>query len=114
MTSAGICTGDLRRRVTLQQRSSEAANSYGQASTSWTDVVSTWADIQPMNGRELMSAQAQQSEVTHQVEIRYRTGVLPRMRVVYQSRVFEIQSVIDVGMQHRRLTLMCSEGLTQG
>ena len=114
MTSAAIRTGDLRRRITIQQRSSESPDGFGQASTSWTDVVSTWADIQPMNGRELMSAQAQQSEVTHQVEIRYRTGVLPRMRVVYQSRVFDIQSVIDVGMQHRRLQLQCSEGLNQG
>ena len=114
MTSGSIRTGDLRRRITIQQRSSETADSFGQASTSWTDVVSTWADIQPMSGRELQAAQAQQSEVTHQVEIRYRAGVLPRMRVSYQTRVFDIQSVIDVGMQHRRLTLMCSEGLTQG
>jgi SPP1 family predicted phage head-tail adaptor len=36
------------------------------------------------------------------------------MRVIYQGRVFDIQSVIDVDTQHRRLALMCSEGLNQG
>jgi SPP1 family predicted phage head-tail adaptor len=48
------------------------------------------------------------------VVIRYRSGVLPAMRVIYQGRVFDIQSVIDVDTQHRRLALMCSEGLNQG
>lgn len=113
MSGASLRSGDLRRRVTIQQRTA-TQDTFGQSSVTWTDLFSCWADIQPMNGRELLAAQAQQFEVTHQVVIRWRSGVTPAMRVVYQGRFMDVQSVIDVDTQHRRLTLMCSEGLNRG
>jgi SPP1 family predicted phage head-tail adaptor len=113
MSQNGLRSGDLRRRVTVQQRT-VSVDTFGQQAVSWSSFLECWADIQPSSGRELIAAQAQQSEVTHQVVIRYRSGVLPAMRVLYQGRVFDIQSVIDVDTQHRRLALMCSEGLNQG
>lgn len=105
--------GSLRRRVTLQSRAT-AHDAYGQQSTSWATVATTWADIQPLSGRELLSAQAQQAETTHKVLIRYRAGVTSAMRLLYQGRVFNIQSVTDPDMAHVTLELLCSEGLNQG
>lgn len=108
-----VRTGDFTRRVTLQSRSS-TPNGFGQASQTWSDVLTCWARLEPLSGRELMLAQATSAEVTHQVEIFYRPSITAAMRVVYQGRFFNILSVIDPDMAHVTLELLCSEGLNQG
>ena len=103
----------MNRRATIQQRST-GKDTFGQQSMTWTDYLPVWAYIEPMTGRELIAAQAQQSEVTHQVVIRYRAGITAAMRLVYEGRIFDILSVVDTDTQHRRLVLQCAEGLTAG
>lgn len=105
--------GELRRQVQIQQRNS-TQDSFGQRVQTWATVATTWADIQPLSGRELETAQAVRSEVTHTVVIRYRPGVTAAMRVVYQGRYFNVLSVIDVDTRHKVMQLLCSEGLNDG
>jgi len=102
--------GDLRRQITLQSRST-TRDTFGEPALTWTNVATVWAAITPLSGRELELAQAMNSEISHQVQIRYRSDVTSAMRVVYQGRYFNILSVMDVEMRHRELQLMCSEGL---
>ena len=113
MTWAGVRAGDLKRRITIQQRSA-SVDTFGQQLVTWSNLLTSWAEIQPTSGREMVSAEAQQFEISHQITIRYRSTITPAMRVLYEGRVFEIMSVLDQDTQHRRLTLMCSEGPTQG
>lgn len=105
--------GSLRRQVMLQTRS-PSEDTFGQQTQTWGGDTPVYADIEPLSGRELMAAQAVNTEITHQVVIRYRIGVTPAMRALYQGRVFNILSVIDDQMAHITLTLLCSEGLTTG
>lgn len=102
----------LNRRITLQQRGTP--NPMGPSAADWSDVVTTWAEIRPLQGRELVSAQAINAEVTHEVLIRYRANVTSSMRAVYQGRVLDIRAVLDEVTAHRFQRLLCSEGLTQG
>lgn len=105
--------GQLRRRVTIQQRSA-TQDEYGQPLTDWTDVATVYAAVEPLNGRELLAAQAVNSEVSHNVTIRYRAGVTPAMRLNYGGRLFNIHAVLDENERHRMLTLQCSEGMNDG
>ena len=105
--------GQLRKRLTIQKRST-VQDSYGQPSTSWSDVVTVWGAVEPLSGRELMAAEAVQSEITHQVIIRYIAGITSKMRVLYGTRIFDIQNVLDENERHRMLTLLCLEGLSDG
>jgi SPP1 family predicted phage head-tail adaptor len=105
--------GTLRRQVTIQARSS-TPDTFGQSVRTWTNLVTTSADIEPLSGRELEVARAVQAEVTHQVTIRYRTGLTDAMRVVYQGRYFNINSILDVGTRHETLQMLCTEGLDDG
>ena len=41
--------------------------------------------------------------------IRYLSGIVPKMRVKYGSRIFDILSVINVSERNRELQLMCRE-----
>lgn len=105
--------GDFNRRIAIQQRSS-TVDAFGQASPTWSDLLTCWARIEPLSGRELVLAQAQNAEVTHLVEVMYRPTVTAAMRVVYQGRIFNVLSVIDPDMAHVTLELLCSEGLNKG
>jgi SPP1 family predicted phage head-tail adaptor len=105
--------GHLRRQITLQRRAT-GMDADGQQLTTWSDVCTTWASIEPAAGRELLMGQAMQSEITHRVTIRWRTGVTSAMRVLYQGTPYNVHAVIDVEMRHHALELLCSQGLNQG
>lgn len=105
--------GDLNRQVSLQQRTS-ARDTFGQGSVTWTEIAKVMAAIKPLSGRELQIAQAMNAEVTHEVTIRWRRTINAGMRLVYQSRIFDIHSIVDVEMRHEALQLSCGEGLTGG
>ena len=105
--------GDMGRRITIQARGA-GADSYGQQVSTWADVLTCWASIEPIDGRELLTAKSINAEVSHRVVVRYRAGIIAAMRVVYQGRFFNILSVIDPDTAHVALHLLCSEGLNQG
>lgn len=105
--------GELNRRITLQNRS-PTVDSVGQQSTVWTDALTTWANITQLAGRELLAAQAVNAETTHELTLRWRTGISSAQRAVYQGRIFNVLGVIDRDTGRRWLTLLCSEGLTLG
>lgn len=110
---------DLRHRITFQRRSTET-DAYGADLVAWVDVATNIpAGISPLNGRELMAAKAVQSEVTHQIDIRYQTFLAnPKdsaaMRIVYRDRHFNIQSVLNVDERRREMRIMAAEGLNDG
>lgn len=105
--------GKLRKRIEIQRRAS-TQDGYGQPLMTWETIASTQAEIEPMNGRELVAAMAVQSEATHTVTIRYRPGITAALRIKYAGRLFNIHSVIDESERHRMLTLLCSEGMNDG
>ncbi len=99
----------MNKRVKLQSpsRSSDEA---GGATVTWTDVASIWAAIEPLTGKEpYVVAQQLQGQVSHKVTIRYRSGLTPGMRVLYDSRIFDVKSVIDPKERHSILILACEE-----
>ena len=106
----GVTAGKLDKRVTLQS-ATEARDGHGQAIPIWSDVATVWAVIDPIRGREYFAAQQVSAETTHRVTIRWRSGVSPKWRVVYGSRTFRIESVINVRERNEQIELMCVEVL---
>lgn len=100
--------GDLRHRITIQQLI-ETRNELGEVVQSWQDFATVWAAIEPLRGREYFDSQQINAEVTTRIRIRYRPGIKPKMRAVYGTRIFDIQSVIDIEERHQEIHLMCKE-----
>lgn len=100
--------GDLRHRITLQSQPT-TQDSYGAPAGDYTDVATVWANINPIAGKELFAAEQFNSEITHRVRIRYRSGVNPSMRVKYGTRTFEIMYVINEYERDNIIQLMCKE-----
>jgi len=102
--------GKLRHRVTIQQ-ATEARNSIGEVTRTWSALATVWANVEPLNGREFIDAQRPEVQVSHRVTMRYRSDVTPQMRVSHDSRTLNIEAVIETGERRRELQLICSEAV---
>lgn len=104
-------SGDLRHKVKIQQLTESVDSTMGGLTSSWGDISSPdeWAAVEPLAGREYHQARSNNSELDTRIRIRYRSGITPRMRVLWGSRTFDIQSVISKDERGRELHLMCKE-----
>lgn len=100
--------GELRSRLTLQAPQ-RAGDDGGGADVTWTDIVSLWGRITPLRGGERAVAGRLAGSVSHEILIRWRTGVEPSMRFNDAGRVLEIHAVMDVGGRRRWLRCLCEE-----
>ena len=98
----------LRHFVTIQE-ATETANSYGEIERTWATFKKRWANIRPLSGRERWAAQQVQANLSHEVLIRYTKDVTPKMRISYNSRTFEIGTVINVDERGAWMRLLCTE-----
>ncbi len=103
-------TGRLRERVTIQTED-VTRDASGQELKTWPDVATVWAQVLPGASAERFLASAGQrvAEVTHTVRIRYRAGITPKMRLVWETRILEIISIVDPDGRTRTSVLLCSE-----
>ncbi len=100
--------GRLRQRLALQA-ATRTPDGGGGASESWTTIAQLWAEIRPTGGTESFEADAVAGRVSHEITIRYRSGVAPAMRLVSGTRRFEILAVIDIEERRRWLKCLCVE-----
>lgn len=98
--------GALHERVTLQAKS-VARDAYGGEVVTWQDQATVWAAVEPINGREYVALRAGQADITLRVRMRYRAGVTPEWRLLWQTRPYDIVDVIDVNARRTELVLMC-------
>lgn len=101
--------GELNRRITIQQPT-VAKDQYKRVTTGWVDFKTVWAAVEPLNGREYIQAQNTNAEITVRFRIRYLPDVTNAMRVLYDGRVFNLNSPpIDLRGAHEEMHLMCVE-----
>lgn len=105
-----IRAGEYRNYITIQTVTT-SQNSDGSSAETWTTQVSVWAKIQPLTGREYFSAQQTQAEMTHNIYMRYTSGIAPDDRVSWGSRVFDIIEAVNVDERGVELILRCKERL---
>jgi SPP1 family predicted phage head-tail adaptor len=103
-----IQPGKLRHSVTIQKLTG-TLDAAGQEVQAWETYGVRWAAIEPLQGRELFSARQIHAEITTRITVRYLAGVTPKMRVLFGSRTFDIQEVINPEERNAELQLMCIE-----
>jgi SPP1 family predicted phage head-tail adaptor len=109
--------GDLRHRVTFQRRSTIEDDNGETAG--WVDVVTVHASVSPLSGRELLTAQTMNAEISHQVVVRFHSALsapikVAAMRILFGDRVFNVHTCMNVDERNRELIMMAAEGLTDG
>ena len=121
MTAAG----ELRQRLTFQSLT-VGQDSYGGITESWLPIIdptdpaynaaafeaaTVWAEVEYLSGRELWQAQQANSEASGRVRMRYRSDIVPTMRIAHGSKYLEIISVLPADNKGRELELLFKEWL---
>lgn len=105
--------GPLRHRVTFQSRKT-GRDAFGQPVEGWDDLATVWASVEPISGRELISAGQNLAELTHRIRCRFVAALVAADRMVYDTRAFDLRSVINPMEVGANLEILASEGLTDG
>lgn len=103
-----IRPGELRERVTLERWAASTDARWG-AGGGWVAFGDVWAGIQPRAAAETTQAKGVQTEITHDVVLRYRPDVDAKTRIRWMNRVLEIVSVLDVEARKRELKIEAKE-----
>ena len=100
--------GLLRHKFTVRTMT-EAQDSAGELIQTWANGNTIWGSISPLSGSESLSGEQITAEVTHKVWIRYDSTVTPGTRLLFGSRVFEINSVLNKDERNIAMELLCKE-----
>jgi len=102
--------GRLRHRITIQSRQL-IDNSILEKVEQWSDYVTVWASVEPVTGNQFYAAKQLTSGVDGKIIMRYRDGILPTMRVLYDGRILTIVSLLTVGERNREIQIFYKEAL---
>ncbi len=100
--------GRLNYRVKLQAIV-PTTDAEGFTVESWQDVATVWAHVAPLLGREALQASQLEEKITHRVTMRYRGDLNNRMRLTFQGRIFQVQSILSPDEARQALQVMCEE-----
>ncbi len=113
-----VSAGELRHRVSIQQYIKGGRDDDGfDMPSSWTLFKKVYCKITPLSTKDLLSAQATDSEVSARMKVRYSSGlgIDTDMRVIWKGRTFAIDSQglddADTGLEYTTFNL--SSGIEQ-
>jgi len=101
-------SGNLKHKIEIQSYT-ETSNDFGEVTKGYSTFKTVYASITPLAGKEYFASKQLNAEVSHKIECRYISGVLPSMRIVYDSRIFNIESVINIREANKTLQIMAVE-----
>lgn len=100
--------GKLRHRIEIQEPT-ETRSASGQATVTWSTIATVWASVEPLRGREFFASKQIQAQVDTRIRIRYISGLTPKMRILWGTRVYLIDSIINPEERNIELQLMVRE-----
>lgn len=107
--------GRLRHRVTIEYPLKIQNESGEVIVDTWRELATVWAAVEPIAGREYLTASEIRAGVTTRIRMRYRDDITPEMRATHDGVIYSIDAVIPINLLGRELHLMCSSGIvTEG
>ncbi|WP_423836800.1 phage head closure protein [Stutzerimonas stutzeri] len=97
--------GSLRNRVQILQLGPRRSST-GATVEEWGVVCTVWADVKGISGRTFVAASGEQSEVTTEIRVRFRSDVHARMRVRSKGQEYEVVAPLP-DTRRTTLLLMC-------
>lgn len=100
--------GELRHLITIQQPIASQSSS-GEETYTWPTYAQVYAAIEPMTMREFYQLDQDTAERTVHFIIRYKAGITAKMRISWDSRLYDIQSIINTKQRNRSMVLIAVE-----
>lgn len=103
-----VRVGQLRHRLAIQT-ATESVDAMGGVSESWATDITVWGQITRKGGGEKTTGEAVKATATHEIVIRYYSGLTPKNRFLFGSREFNILSVRDFDERNCYMICDCVE-----
>jgi SPP1 family predicted phage head-tail adaptor len=104
--------GAMRHPVTIQTVTESQNATTGAITETWSTYATAWASLEPLTARELFAARQTNASVTSRVRMRYVSGLNPKMRLLFGSRYFVIDSILNLGELNAEHELLVHEVIT--
>jgi SPP1 family predicted phage head-tail adaptor len=106
-------SGKLRKRFTIQTYT-DAFNDYGETTaqsddTKWSTFAMRWGSLNAVSGKEYEIGDKVNSKVTHEIVLRYLSGLLPKMRFKLGTRYFNIDRILPDRTDKRNMRVAVIE-----
>lgn len=101
-------TGKLRHRIAIQS-ATETQDAHGGPVRTWSTVATHWGSIEPLQMREIFTAQQVEAQLSHRITLRYYSGLTSAHRLLFGARVFNIHSVRDLDERNRTHEVLAME-----
>ena len=97
--------GKMIHRVSILQETT--VSDISGTAPAWVPFVTTWAQIDPVRGTEVLRAGQDTAQLFLTVKIRWQTGIVSNMRVQALNGLYLIQTVENPGERNVILVLNC-------
>lgn len=104
-----IRSGEMRHQITIQVRSASQDADTGEQVNTWSTFATRRAAVERTTGSEIEASAQRNGRVQTVFRIRFLSGVTPAMRISFNSKVFNILSVVDQRGLCEELILTCEE-----
>src|SRR5688572_19271733 len=88
--------GQMDRKVIIQQKTVGSNPSNEDEEEGWTDLISPWAKVEEKSGSEYYRDDKLTAVTVADFTIRYVTGILEDMRIVFNGRYYGIKSILFI------------------
>lgn len=107
-----MSVGQLRDRLTLQSVTT-TQDAYGAYTETWADIGTVWGRNVVRWGKESEYGHQTEGVQRYEFEVRYRSGITPKDRVVWDSRTFDIIAVRNLDGRKKYLQLITEERIQE-
>ena len=113
--------GDLTRRILIEKLTQTKDSSGGMVDTWAADTAVgsagyVWAKVMNLSGNErnATSHGGKVPEARTEFTVRYNVNVMPKHRISYAGKLYDIQHVNNYKEQNKFLILTCNTGVNDG
>lgn len=102
--------GSLKNKITFQEQT-QTKNNFGEVEETWSDVLTTWASIQTISGKEQYLSNQNYATLSHKLRVRYSSLINSKQKILFGTRVFKILAVLNIFEKNKELEILVEEAV---
>ncbi|ACC72546.1 phage head closure protein [Paraburkholderia phymatum] len=103
--------GRLRYRLTFEKPVRLLDETGEVIVDQWVKAFTVWGSLEPLSGREYLSASEFRAGITTRVRVRWRSDLDPAMRIRCDEVTYDIAAILPVMGLHKEAQIMCQSGV---
>ena len=104
-----VCIGDLNTEITIQSRNIKPPATTGvDFSETFTGKATVWALVNTVSGKTMFDGTGVERDVTHEIYIRYLSGVTSEDWILLNGQRLDILPLEDLDERNEFMKLRCT------